>query len=472
MPGWGVLRAAGARIQAADMGAHSRHAWAELPERYRHVLSLQGIDEVRCQAIRRTARQGHNGVAYVTPDRIKDLPDAVIDGLIERDLEALQAMGETGRQPKPRRGRGAPQDFTVAGTPRPTWPEAFPNAVVQLGTSLRKMKEHRDYRAAKAGDLDAAARLVADLIRPEVVERIRAQLAGRRPSVVPIFAQEAAGRNKIPHAYAAELAARLGLPASFDIVQTNRTHHTGAGAAARIVRRAEFAGPVEPGRDYLIADDHVTLGGTIADLKAYIESQGGRVILTSTMTASPLSHRLRLDPARLAELRSKLGAAEPWFKERFGHGFEGLTHSEAGYLLSFGSPDTLRRRLAEAALPDEPGGGGGPAGEGGGGPGPLFDPRGGGGSPGGVGPGRGGAAAAGAGAPEGARGDGGGIVEPGSPEDIARARRLEQAVTRLRQRARHGLELDLRGFLAVELAYGRLEVPRSPLAAPERLPPT
>lgn len=85
-----VGRAAGSRIMAADMGRHAATAWQSLPERYRHVLRLHGIDAKRWEAVRRTAYAGQDGTPYLTPDRIARLDDNAIAGLVTDQIDALR----------------------------------------------------------------------------------------------------------------------------------------------------------------------------------------------------------------------------------------------------------------------------------------------------------------------------------------------------------------------------------------------
>lgn len=179
--------------------------------------------------------------------------------------------------------------------------------------------------------------------------------------------------------------------------------------AERLVRRAAYDGPVEPGRADVIVDDVVTQGGTVADARAYIEARGGRVVAVTALMAPPENAILRIDPQQLMQLRERFSPeTEAWWRAQFGYGWEGLTDSEAQRILrSFpGGDRQLRRALgellrAERPGPDEPGGGGGDAG---------GVPPGGGMGGGGVPPAPRGPRGSGAGgaAPEG----GGGVAEP------------------------------------------------------------
>ena len=95
-------------------------------------------------------------------------------------------------------------------------------------------------------------------------------------------------------------------------------------------------------------DDFIGQGGTIANLKGYIESNGGQVILATTLTGHAYSAKLAPTESTLAALRAKHGKLEDWFRDIFGYGFEWLTESEARYLTRAENVDVIRNRLAQA----------------------------------------------------------------------------------------------------------------------------
>ena len=169
------------------------------------------------------------------------------------------------------------------------------------------IKRHPRWPEAKRGDTAAAAELVRDMMKPEVIEDIRRALglrrAGRPAIVVAVHAREGS-RNRIPEVYALRLADTLGFDVDADIVQT-AAGRTGLGRGERITIRAAFDGPVKEGRDYLIVDDHTTSGGTIAELRAHIEAGGGKVVLVSTLSGNRNSAILAPSPETLAALRDK-----------------------------------------------------------------------------------------------------------------------------------------------------------------------
>ena len=207
------------------------------------------------------------------------------------------------------------------------------------------------YDKAKAGDHAAAAQLVDEVLDEAAINRLRAAIGDRQPIIVGVVAEEASGRNAIPRTFAEIIGRRLGLPVDNGIVQTVRAHHTGAGAFARLARQPVFAGPVASGQDYIIVDDTVTMGGTLANLRGYIESQGGHVILASTLSGGD---RQNLVPTatQLQALRQKHPELEAWWQNEFGFPIDTLTASEVGHLRKAVSLDAIRDQLSEARGPE------------------------------------------------------------------------------------------------------------------------
>ena len=158
-------------------------------------------------------------------------------------------------------------------------------------------------------------------------------------------AEETTGRNAIPETYANHLGDILGLPVDLQIVQANRPQRTGRDGAYRLAARADFDGRAEAGRDYLLVDDNITQGGTLADLRSYIEGHGGHVVGATTLTGSRSSEILAPRGATLAALREKFPDLEGKWKAVFGHDFTGLTQGEATYLLRSKPADALGDRI-------------------------------------------------------------------------------------------------------------------------------
>jgi hypothetical protein len=197
-------------------------------------------------------------------------------------------------------------------SPLKTFPDVLIHAVIDAGRSA--VKKHPSYAAAKSGDAEAAKDLVRGTINDEQVEALRGLLDGRKPILVSVHAYESEGVNAIPEAFAEELAVRLGLGIDAGIVQTNVVSHTGASGFSRLARQPVFDGEVIPGAQYVMVDDFVGQGGTLANLRGFIESNGGKVLAAVTLTGQPRSAKLSLDQTKLDELREKHGEDfEKWW---------------------------------------------------------------------------------------------------------------------------------------------------------------
>jgi len=90
------------------------------------------------------------------------------------------------------------------------WPSDFPK-VTQL-TTIKKMKSHPDYVAAKSGDITAAYGLVSNLLGKTQLIKIN-ELGKLYPNAIitGVYAEEETGKNKIPHALVSAINRITGL---------------------------------------------------------------------------------------------------------------------------------------------------------------------------------------------------------------------------------------------------------------------
>ena len=329
----------------------------------------RGNDQVRAAADRLAERAGYRrpvAVEEVLADLAAAgnlqqkgfwprLVSAIRAGLRAIGLDMKWTDGDLARLLANARGfieGGAGQAVGEARYSRRGWDASFPD--VAVAHPLAFLNNHPDYAAAKAGDSTAALRVARDAITPEFVDQVRQAIPpGSKPTIVPVLAREGAGDNRVPLAAAEVLAQRLGLETSTKPLQAEKIGRTSASAMERVARQPTFQGEVAPG-DYILLDDTLTQGGTLAQLKTHIEDNGGRVVLATALTGKNYSRKLSLDSSTLAEVRGKYGSIEPWFRETFGYGFEGLTQSEARTILTFDrgvlSPEQLRDRLAASRV--------------------------------------------------------------------------------------------------------------------------
>lgn len=234
--------------------------------------------------------------------------------------------------------------------PRTPWPAGFPDVVTHTDVKTRDASPF--YAAGKAGDAEAALSLALALQSPQAIARIRDIVEGRNPILLPVVADETTGFNAIPDALAQALGRELGLDvATGTVVQTNKVGHTRAPSFQRLVTPAEFDGPVEEGRDYVLVDDHVGLGGTLANLRGYVESKGAVVIAMTTLTESRNARTISLQRATRDMLWDKHGQAlDQLWQDQFGYGLDCLTDIEAQNLCRQPSVAAIEDFLAQAAI--------------------------------------------------------------------------------------------------------------------------
>lgn len=166
---------------------------------------------------------------------------------------------------------------------------------------------------------------------------------------LPVVAEEATGVNSIPLLMALALAARLGGTVDEGVVQINAVGHTGASGWHRLAFPALFEGAVEIGARYVLVDDFVGQGGTLANLRGYVACKGGRVEAATALTGQSRSAVLQVSRQTLVALQSKHGRElENLWQEWFGYGLDRLSESEARYLLRAENIDTIRGSLLAA----------------------------------------------------------------------------------------------------------------------------
>jgi hypothetical protein len=234
--------------------------------------------------------------------------------------------------------------------PRVPWPADFPQVIVHGEEKARDA--HPSYLAAKAGDAASAFALAFDLLSDDQIETIGKICKDNDAWLLPISADEAFGFNAIPDAMGAMISIRAHVPLEEEgkIVQSNKVSHTRAPGFQRIVTPAEFQGKVTPGRAYFLVDDHAGFGGTLANLRGYIMQQGGHVVGCTTLTASPDSTKLPISKLTLDMIYTVLGdGIDEFWKSRFGHGIDCLTHRESLVVARQRSLVGLETILAKAA---------------------------------------------------------------------------------------------------------------------------
>lgn len=170
-----------------------------------------------------------------------------------------------------------------------------------------------------------------------------------RPQADPRARPWCRGRSCQRHSLGgAELVAeRCGWTIARSGVQSNVVGYTGVSGFLRLARQAHFVGDVQPGDTYVLVDDFIGQGGTLANPRGHILGQGAHVVAAKVPTGKPHSARLTLSAETLSDPRRKHGSElEEWGQDRFGHAFDCLTESEARYLPRTPDAHRVRDRIA------------------------------------------------------------------------------------------------------------------------------
>jgi hypothetical protein len=212
----------------------------------------------------------------------------------------------------------------------------------------RDVHKHPRYAEAKIGDAISADALVEDILAMADMDAIRRVIGDARPRLLAVHALESAGMNAIPRVFAKRLSKDFGLSLDSGVSQLNRVTHTRADGYHRLANPAVFDGRLMES-NYLLIDDFVGQGGTLANLRGLVHQNGGTVAGAIALAGQQRSSKLRLGEETLHKLRSKHGdELEKWWLSTFGYGLDRLTESEAVYLFRSDSFDVITTRLATA----------------------------------------------------------------------------------------------------------------------------
>ncbi|WP_176115256.1 phosphoribosyltransferase [Burkholderia cepacia] len=260
-------------------------------------------------------------------------PPKLTNKLPPRQARATTVLGKRAAGRPPHREFGFPENVDVP---------------LFLWTNDGPLKEHPDYQAAKAGDSDAAIRLVAAVGAPIVQQVLAKRSSGEWPRdyiFVAPHAREALGDNAIPQTFAVLLSLATRGQLDLEIIQTAKVYHTGADAMERMIARPSFSGQVVRDGQYVLVDDVTTMGGTLCDLADHIRRGGGAVIGAVVLVNASRSGRLFPAKKTVSRLEKEYGND---IREIFDIEPAALTADEAQYLLGFRTAEEIRGRCAKA----------------------------------------------------------------------------------------------------------------------------
>ena len=218
-----------------------------------------------------------------------------------------------------------------------------------------------DYDAAKNHeDRDAALRVVKHILSTSenIVQLASVQKKYPGSLIVPVRAVEAGGKNKLPAVFAEYIAKKLKLDLDRSIVQSNKVFHTGSHEYRRFAFRAQFQGPVERGRRYILVDDVFTSGGTFGELRRHIELNGGTVALAASLALGGHGDSIAPAPDETKIMLDKHGEKNicSFLKEIdvYGGNYKCLTCPETFFLRRAASLNDTRDRILAARREGNP----------------------------------------------------------------------------------------------------------------------
>jgi len=197
---------------------------------------------------------------------------------------------------------------------------------------------------AKSGSYKNAVLLAQSFLN----DKITRKLDNNDLIILPIMAEEKQGKNAIPMGMADVINGYTGWQVSENIYQINKAGHTGANGWHRITTPALFMGDVVIDAEYLILDDFIGMGSTLANAKSFIENAGAKIAGFEVLTGKPESSQLYLRSKTLENLREKHGKFEEEFKEIVKFDYSGLTESEARYKRWAKTIERIRNQLTRS----------------------------------------------------------------------------------------------------------------------------
>ncbi|MBX4992305.1 putative AlgH/UPF0301 family transcriptional regulator [Rhizobium binae] len=212
------------------------------------------------------------------------------------------------------------------------------------------LKEHALYSAAKGQrDMDAALDLLDDLVVEGTLRKLRELelKAGVKPKLIAPAAQIDETNNALAVGYANWLGHQLDWEVDESVYQMKDFSRDRLDAWVRIAHRSTFYGEIDKKTPYVIVDDVITLGGTLADLRSFILGKGGRVIGMSTIASKEGTDvQIRLNADQEAKLEKQYGSDLAKFcDELLSFHYRGFTGPEATRVLGCSGYVDLRKKI-------------------------------------------------------------------------------------------------------------------------------
>lgn len=215
-----------------------------------------------------------------------------------------------------------------------TWEENFPKGYGH--TSLAYLKRCPGFADAKKGDLNAAQFVVSRCVKQDRLRGLRKQYPDA--VLLPVL-----GLNQLPLA----LAQMIGLPIWLHVVLYHTVSRKQLCAFQRLLHKPSFSGYIQCGVEYILIDDVVTQGGTIAALREFVMVRGGKVVAAVALAFAIGSHAIAPTKGYMVRLFVKFGSSLICFLRILGIAATlcELTNAQVRYLLRFASVGNMMKKL-------------------------------------------------------------------------------------------------------------------------------
>jgi hypothetical protein len=219
-----------------------------------------------------------------------------------------------------------------------SWDEGFPKGYAH--TSIGFLKRCPGFWEAKQGDIDAALYVVDTCVKQNRINLLRERYCNA--ILIPVL-----GRNQLPLA----LAWAIGLEIWYGVYLMDDNLRKSFNAMQRLLHKPVFAGRIHKDKDYILVDDVVVQGGTVAALREYIIVNGGRVVAVVALAYSIGSYDIAPLEAYLLKLKVNFGQSLILLLQihRIAFSFHELTNSQVKYLLRFTSIENVERKIKKVS---------------------------------------------------------------------------------------------------------------------------
>ncbi len=211
------------------------------------------------------------------------------------------------------------------------------------------MADHPNYNKAKfEGDVDAALSVVKSCLSHLYIaqmQKIVQEMDRRgfeRPILVAPYKKDS--KNMLARTAAAYLGEKLGLEVDTAIVEMPGKSRKKMEKLERVFNTPSYGGDVKK-KAYIAVDDVITTGGTLSELRSYVDSNGGRFLFACVLS-SPKGCSTMLNPEekQIDRVYKNLGQQlANWVQNAKGISIETLTRAEAAFLSSRDGYEAISR---------------------------------------------------------------------------------------------------------------------------------